>query len=79
MTKLNAKAARPYTDRNGQEQTAWTNLGVALPNRNGEGYTLLLDAMPAPVDGQYKIVLMPPKEQNQRPDPGAPLDDGSPF
>lgn len=43
----------------------WTKLGVAFANRNG-GWSLKLDAIPAPSDGTYNIVLMPPREQSQQ-------------
>lgn len=45
-------------DKNGK---AWfTKIGAAFPNKDGKGYTLMLDAMPAPVDGQFKIMLRTP-------------------
>lgn len=45
-------------DKNGK---AWfTKIGAAFPNKDGKGYTLMLDAMPAPTDGQFKIMLRTP-------------------
>ena len=38
----------------------FTRVGVAFPNRDGKGWTVLLDAMPAPTEGQYKILLREP-------------------
>jgi hypothetical protein len=46
-------------DENG-EQNYWTRIGVAFPNTKG-GLNLVLRAMPASIDGQYKIVVLPPK------------------
>ena len=42
----------------------FTKIGVAFPSRNGNGFSVLLDAMPAPTDGQFKILLMVPKERD---------------
>lgn len=55
-------------DKNGK---AWfTKIGAAFANRNGTGYTLMLDAIPAPTDGQFKIMLREPQprdgQQSQR-------------
>ena len=43
-----------------------TTIGVAFPNKNG-GFTLLLNAIPAAVDGQHKIVLQAPKPRDEQP------------
>lgn len=53
-------------DKNGK---AWfTKIGSAFPTRDGLGYSVLLDAMPASVEGQYKIILTVPKpKDNDRP------------
>lgn len=54
--RLDALAVRE--DKNGK---SWfTKLGAAFPNKDGKGYTLMLDAMPAPTDGQFKIMLREP-------------------
>lgn len=42
----------------------FTRVGVAFKNRNGNGYSILLDAMPAPTDGQYKILLREPQPRD---------------
>lgn len=44
----------------------WTRVGVMFPNKNGAGFQLYLDAIPAPVDGAYKISLFEPKENNNQ-------------
>lgn len=54
--RLDALSVRE--DKNGK---AWfTKIGAAFPNKDGKGYTLMLDAMPAPTDGQFKIMLRTP-------------------
>lgn len=55
-TRLDALSAR---ESNGK--TYWTRVGVAFQSKDGTGWNVLLDAMPAPVDGQFKITLMVPK------------------
>ena len=49
-----------YTVRSNSETEIWTRLGAAFPNKKG-GFTVLLDAMPAPNKGQYRIIVVPPK------------------
>ena len=71
MTRLNALAARKYTDRDGNEKTSYTRIGVAWPFRDKEGYTVRLEAMPAPQDGEFVILLMPPKDNQERPQDNA--------
>lgn len=54
-------------ESNGQKKSRWTKIGVAFPNKNGDGgFNVLLDALP--VNG--KIVIMPPREREN---------DGGPF
>lgn len=36
-------------------------LGVAFNHKNGEGFTIYLDAQPIPLDGQIELVAYPPK------------------
>ena len=55
-TRLDALCVRE--DNNGK---SWfTKIGAAFPNKDGKGYTLMLDAVPASSDGQYKIMLREP-------------------
>ncbi len=49
-----------YTVRSNSESEIWTRLGAVFPNKKG-GFTVLLDAMPAPNKGQYRIIVLPPK------------------
>jgi hypothetical protein len=64
MNRLDALSAR---ESNGK--TYWTRIGVAFQSKDGTGWNVLLDAMPAPVDGQFKITLMPPREKNDSHEP----------
>lgn len=60
------------------DKTYWTKVGAAFPNKQGGGYLVVLDAMPAPQDGQYKISLFVPKPREDRPARGDDRDE-APF
>lgn len=65
--RLDALAVKENNGKN-----YFTKLGVAFPNRDGKGYMLVLDAMPAPVDGQFKLMLrepLPRENRNDRQEP----------
>jgi len=64
LQRLDVLATREYQTGHGESRTSFTRIGVALPNKRGDGYTLLLDAMPAPVEGQFKMLLMPPRPRD---------------
>lgn len=68
--RYDAVAVRKYTDRDGNEKSSFTNIGVAWPMKDRDGYSLRLHCLPAPVDGEYSILLFPPKpreDAEQRP------------
>ena len=48
------------TVRESNGKSYFTKVGAAFPNKDGKGWTVLLDAMPAPVEGQFKIMLREP-------------------
>lgn len=54
-------------------KTFAVRLGSAVASKKGDGWNLYLDAIPAPVDGQYRLSVVPPRERAQR-EPGQ--DDG---
>ena len=63
MNRLDALTVRE--DSNGK---SWfTKIGAAFANRDGKGFTVLLDAVPASNEGQYKIMLREPlpKDRDQ--------------
>ena len=39
-------------------------LGSAVPKREGPGYTVYLDAIPAPENGQYVISIVPQRSRD---------------
>lgn len=53
------------TVRESNGKSYWTRIGAAFPAKEGPGYTIMLDAMPASQDGQYKILLRPPKKREE--------------
>jgi hypothetical protein len=72
------------TVRESDGKSYWTRIGVAFPNRDGAGYRVLLDAVPASTDGQYIIHLREPRDDGgQKPAPRQPrrddLDDDVAF
>jgi hypothetical protein len=74
--RLDAIMARKYQDRDGNEKSSFTRIGTAFTMQNG-GYSIVLDAMPAPEAAQnggmqYRILLMVPKPRED-----APRDNGS--
>jgi hypothetical protein len=43
----------------------WLPIGAAFPHQSGDGFNVILQALPLPDrDGQCKIVLRPPKEKD---------------
>ena len=44
----------------------FTRIGVAFENKDGKGWSVLLDAMPASNDGQFKIMLREPLPKDDR-------------
>lgn len=50
--------------RESNGKSYFTKIGVAFPSKSGSGYSVLLDAIPAPVDGQFKILLSVPKPKD---------------
>ena len=64
MERLDAMTVR---ESNGKSY--WTKIGVAFPAKQGGGWSVLLDAMPAPTEGQFKILLrepLPPRDGQQQ-------------
>lgn len=61
---------RAYTivKREGQDDF-WLAIGAAFPHQSGDGFNVILQALPMPgADGQCKIVLRPPKSDDDRGD-----------
>jgi hypothetical protein len=45
----------------------WIAIGAAWMHQDGGGFSIMLQALPIPTgDGQCKIVLRPPKAQNEQ-------------
>lgn len=56
---------RAYTviKRGEGQDDFWMAIGAAFPHQSGDGYNVILQALPIPNgDGQCKIVLRPPKD-----------------
>jgi hypothetical protein len=63
--RYEAVAVRKF-EQNGETKSAFTNIGVAFQMRDRDGYSLRLHCLPAPVDGEYQILLFPPKPKDER-------------
>ena len=61
MERLDALSVRENDGK-----SYFTKIGVAFPNRDGKGYTVLLDAIPAPNEGQFKVMLREPLPRDDR-------------
>lgn len=57
---LNAYTVRE--DNKGKDR--WTRIGIAFPRENG-GLVVFLDAMPPSNEGRFKIVVLPPKSDDE--------------
>jgi hypothetical protein len=43
-----ALVVRKFTDKaTGEERNQWNNIGVAFPHKDGDGFNVQLDALPA--------------------------------
>ena len=62
------------TVRESNGKSYFTKIGAAFPNRDGKGFTVLLDAVPASNEGQYKIMLREPLPKDGQPRQQQPQD-----
>lgn len=66
---------RAYTvvKRGEGQDDFWLAIGAAFPHQSGDGFNVVLQALPIPgPDGQCKIVLRPPKgDEDQKPPAGS--------
>ena len=72
--------------RESNGKSYFTKIGAAFPNKDGKGWSILLDAMPASNEGQFKIMLREPLPKDgarggndQRSNNARDLDDDVPF
>ncbi len=62
--RYDAVAVRRYKDRDGNEKSQFTTIGTAWPMRDKDGFTVRLNAVPAPTEGEYVVLLMPPRQKD---------------
>jgi hypothetical protein len=63
---------RAYTviKRGDGQDDFWLAIGAAFPHQSGDGFNVVLQALPIPNgDGQCKIVLRPPRSDDAEPQP----------
>jgi hypothetical protein len=66
MSTTHQPAMRAFTviKREGQDDF-WLPIGAAFAHQSGEGFNVILQDLPIPnADGQCKIVLRPPKDDD---------------
>ena len=67
--RYDVMTGRNYTDRNGDQKTAWTKVGVMFATERG--FRISLEALPLPQlrDGKLEcsLVCFPPKEKDDQP------------
>lgn len=59
--RLDALIVREYQTSNGDTKAAFTKIGTAFPNKQGAGYSLVLDALPIPAmsrDGKLEVRIL---------------------
>jgi len=54
------------TVRESNGKSYFTKLGAMFPNKAGDGFNILLDGVPASVDGQYRLIAKVPQERDDR-------------
>ena len=67
MAQTQQPSYRAFTvvKREGQDDF-WLPIGAAFPHQNGDGFNVVLQALPLPdSDGVCKIVLRPPKDDRE--------------
>lgn len=71
------------TVRESNGKSYFTKIGAAFPNKAGNGFTVMLDAVPASLDGQYRILLREPMprdgQRQSAPSHDDDLSDSVPF
>lgn len=50
--------------RESNGKTYFTKLGAMFANKKGDGWNILLDAIGAPVDGQYRLIAKVPQPRD---------------
>jgi hypothetical protein len=59
--------AREY-ERNGEKKTTFNKIGVAFDNKNGDGFTITLNALPLPdKDGEVRMICKTSKPKETLP------------
>lgn len=66
------------TVRESNGKSYFTKIGAMFANRSGGGFTLVLDAVPASNEGQYRILLKEPQPRDGQRGGGAPQTKGRP-
>ena len=62
-------SARKYRTRDGQDKTAWSNVGVAFESKDGKGFSLSLHCIPVPdkESGEVRLLMRLPMPKDDAP------------
>ena len=52
------------TARESNGKTYFTKLGVMFQNKKGDGFNIMLDAINAPVEGQFRLIAKVPQPRD---------------
>lgn len=56
-----------YAVKGREEKTYWHRCGTAFPMKDGNGFNIILDAIPcATENGQIRLSIFEPRERNER-------------
>lgn len=65
-------------DKDGK--TRWTKVGVMFPAKQGDGFSIKLEALPLPNEtGEVWLSAFPPRDRDDAPKGGGTFDDVVPF
>ena len=65
--KFDVVVGRNYKGAGGDERVSWTNIGRVIANKDGQGFSLKIDAVPVGWDGWASLFEPKPKEAGNKP------------
>ncbi len=65
--RFDVLSVRKFKTSGGEEKSAWTNLGVAFANRDDQGFSISLHAVPVPdrETGEIRLVMRIPQPREE--------------
>lgn len=53
--------------RESNGKSYFTKCGAMFPNKAGDGFNIVMDVMPAPTDGQFRLIAKVPQQRDDAP------------